>query len=88
MEQQSGINGQDLLSSWRAYGSRDRGVCLSFESQHFITFSKGAIGFRLSRVIYDSRLQEKIVDELLHDGYKLNCTKNDQRKPLNALSLL
>jgi hypothetical protein len=42
-----GINGQDVLSAWRAYGKDGRGICLSFESQHFITFSKGAIGFDL-----------------------------------------
>jgi hypothetical protein len=79
-----GINGQDVLSAWRAYGKDGRGICLSFESQHFISFSKGAIGFRLSRVIYDDRLQAQIVDELLNEGYKLCCRMNDQKEAIKC----
>jgi Protein of unknown function (DUF2971) len=83
-EGKPGINGQDVLSAWRAYGKDGCGICLSFESQHFITFSKGAIGFRLSRVIYDDRLQAQIVDELLNEGYKLYCTMNNLKEAITC----
>jgi Protein of unknown function (DUF2971) len=84
-EGKSGINGQDILSAWRAYGNHGRGVFISFESQHFIIFSKGAIGFRLSRVIYDDRLQEQIVDELLNEGYKLYCAMSDPKEAIKCM---
>lgn len=83
-EGKPGINGQDVLSAWRAYGKDGRGICLSFESQHFITFSKGSTGFRLSRVIYDDRLQAQIVDDLLNEGYKTYCKINDQKEALKC----
>jgi hypothetical protein len=79
-----GINGQDVLGAWRAYGKDGRGICLSFESQHFITFSKGAVSFRLSRVIYDDRLQAQIVEEVLDEGYKTYCAMNDQKEALKC----
>jgi hypothetical protein len=79
-----GINGQDVLSSWRAYGKDGRGVCLSFESQHFIAFSKAATGFRLSRVIYNEQLQWQIVDELLNEGYTLYCTMKDPKEGIKC----
>src|ERR1700730_1967570 len=83
-EGKSGINGQDVLSAWRAYGKDGRGICLSFESQHFITFSKGKTGFRLSRVMYDQQLQAQIVDELLNEGYNLYCTMNDRKEAITC----
>jgi hypothetical protein len=83
-EGKPGINGQDVLSAWRAYGKDGRGICLSFESQHFITFSKGTTGFRLSRVIYDDWLQAQIVDELLNEGYRLYCTTNDPKEAIKS----
>jgi len=83
-EGKPGINGQDDLSAWRAYGKSGRGVCLSFESQHLITFSEGTIGFRLSRVLYDDQLQAQIVDELLNEGYRQYCKMNDRKEAIQC----
>jgi hypothetical protein len=80
-----GINAQDVLSSWRAYGKDGRGVCLSFESQHFITVSKGErSGYRLSRIIYDEQEQIKIVDSILNEGYITYSKINDLKEAINS----
>ena len=63
------LSGQDILSAWRAYGRDGRGVCLSYDSNQLSIYAKGGNGLRLSRVIYDERLQERIIDEILDGGY-------------------
>ena len=84
-EGKPGINGQDDLSAWRAYGKGGRGVCLSFESQHLIAFSKAATGFRLSRVLYNDQLQAQIVDELISEGYRQHCKMNNRKEAIQCV---
>jgi len=79
-----GINSQDVLSSWRAYGKDGRGVCLTYESQHFLIVTRSLTGFRLSRVIYDEQIQIKIVDSIINEGY-VKCSKaNDRKEAVNG----
>jgi hypothetical protein len=78
------LHGQDELSSWRAYGRDGRGVCLSYESAQLALYAKGGSGLRLSRVIYDPGLQQRILDEILDEGYKLYSKSNNQQDAVTA----
>src|ERR1700730_12725949 len=79
-----GINSQDVLSSWRAYGKDGRGVCLTYESQHFLIVTQSLTGFRLSRVIYDEQIQIQIVDSIINEGYIKSSRANDRKEAVNG----
>src|SRR5207245_1998338 len=67
---QSRVPSQDVLSAWRSYGKDGRGVCMSFGVQEFISFAQGARLTRLNQVIYDTQIQEKMVERIFHEGYR------------------
>lgn len=67
---------QDVLDAWRVYGGNGKGVCLSFSPEDFKSLSRLSLkgmdgGTRLSKVIYSTMLQEKIIRHVLDEGYKL-----------------
>ena len=80
----TGLNRQDVLSAWRAYGKDGRGVCLSFDSGHFTVPRGATTGTRLSRVIYDERLQEKILDSILDEGFKLHSSMSNTQEAVDV----
>lgn len=73
------LRGQDVLSAWRAYGRDGRGVCLSYDSGQLRTYAAGGNGLRLSQVIYDELVQERVITDILYRGYDaFNKTNNQQ----------
>ena len=62
----------DLLSQWRAYGSSTSGYALGFNCEKLVEIARSQ-GFHLSKCIYDRKIQEKIIGELiikqLNTGY-------------------
>lgn len=54
----------DLLSQWRAYGSSTSGYALGFNYKKLIDIARNQ-GFYLSKCIYDSNIQEKIINDLI-----------------------
>jgi hypothetical protein len=73
------LRGQDVLSAWRAYGRDGRGVCLSYDSGQLATYAAGGSGLRLSQVIYNELVQERVITDILYRGYDaFNKTNNQQ----------
>jgi hypothetical protein len=73
------LQGQDVLSAWRAYGRDGRGICLSYDSGQLALYAKGRNGLRLSQVIYDELLQERIVADILDRGWITFSQSNNQQ---------
>jgi hypothetical protein len=65
---------QDVLDSWRVYGANGRGVCLSFDSQDFMSLSSLDGGTRLSKIVYSKLSQERIIRYVLDEGYRLQSS--------------
>lgn len=80
----SNLQGQDVLSAWRAYGRDGRGVCLSYDSAQLALYAKGGNGLRLSRVIYNPNFQQKILEQILDEGYKLFSRSNNHQEAAAA----
>lgn len=78
------LRGQDVLSAWRAYGRDGRGICLSYDSGQLVTYAKGGNGLRLSQVIYDEFLQERIISEIIDHGYRAFSQSNNQQEAASA----
>jgi hypothetical protein len=78
------LQGQDELSSWRAYGRDGRGICLSYDSTQLALYANGGTGLRLSRVIYNPGLQQRILEEILDEGYKMYSSSNNPQDSVAA----
>jgi hypothetical protein len=73
------LQGQDVLSAWRAYGRDGRGVCLSYNSSDLALYATGDNGLRLSQVIYNEHRQEAIIAEILDKGWVAYNRSNNQQ---------